>query len=428
MKKTLFTLILVFSATILFAKQEEYKREINKEFTVSANAYLTIANIYGNVNIIEGNEGKIVFKIEITGTGKNEATAKEYAEGVDINFTASGNNVSAKTKIPNMKCNNCGITVNYVVIVPASTTMDFDLKYGDLSLGNTPKPLNVTSMYGNVKANTISDATIDIKYGDVKLDKCGNLKVKSMYGDFKSGIIKDAVVNTHYGKFEFDEGQDIKIISLYSDVKGNTMNDLTLNIQYANTTIGKCDNMSINSLYGDIKVTTAKDASIKIQYAKAEIGKCNDLSLQSMYVSYKIGNVTSIKAQSQYDKFKINTIDIFSITAIYTDIIIDNLNKSFVADKFQYCDLSIANISTDFSKIESTGMYSELKLGLTEKHNFKAALSAEYGTIKTGNIVFNNVTPSAKEKTIKGTAGKQSNPAAEVNISAKYGNIIFTNK
>ncbi|MDR2126854.1 MAG: hypothetical protein LBP63_08505 [Prevotellaceae bacterium] len=427
MNKTLLTLILVFSTAILFAQKEEYRREINKDFSVSANAQLSISNIFGNVNIVEGSEGKIVFKIEIKGKGKNVEIAKEYAEGVNVDFTSDGNHVSAKTNLPKINCSNCGISIDYVVIVPLSATMDFDIKYGNLTLKDTPKPLTVKIMYGDIKANIIADANLNVQYGDVKFEKCNKLTASVMYGDFTSTSISEADIDTKYGSVTFSTCGLTKINSIYSDIKADVTGNTNIDVKYGDVAIGKCSNLKFKSLYADLKSNSIADADINIGYADVTIGACKDLLLKSLYTKFKIGEIASIKANSQYDDFKITTITDFTITTIYTDISIDNLNRSFAASKFTYGDLTIKNIAKDFSKITAdNGMYSHFKLGLTEQHEFKANISAgEYGDIDAGKIKFNNVTVSKTKNTIVGVAGKSANPKAEVKISASYGDIIF---
>ncbi|MDR2293283.1 MAG: hypothetical protein LBE11_07405 [Prevotellaceae bacterium] len=428
MKKTLLTLIFVFATAILFAQKEEYRREINKDFSVEANAKLSISNIYGNVNIVEGSENRIVFKIEIKGKGKNAKTVKEYAEDVNVDFTSNNNHVLATTKFPKMKCENCGISVDYVVVVPRSATMNFDIKYGNLVINNTPKPLSVEILYGNFKANTVEDVYISAKYGDVKFEKCNNLTATLLYGDLTATTISKAIIDTKYGNINFSACGDTKITSLYSDINADVTANTIVDVKYAKVAIGKCNKLTFKSLYADFKSNSVADANINIGYADVEIGTCKDLLLKSLYTKFKLGEISSIKADSKYDEFTVKTINDFAITtALYTDIIIDRLNNSFTASSFTYCDLIITNIDKDFSKITANnGLYSDFKLGLTEQHNFKANISGgDDGDINTGKIKFNNVTVSKNKNTIVGTAGKSDNPKAEVKISANYGDIVF---
>ena len=238
MKKLLLSLFITLAAATLWAKQAEFKREINKNFAVSANASLSITNKYGNVNIIESDEGKIVFTIEITGKGKTAEIAKQYAEIISVDFKTANNNVSAKTNIPGMKCSNCGISVNYVVMVPRSVTMNFDLRYGNLTLNDTPKPLKVSIKYGTLNANEISDATIDTQYGNVKINKCSELLLKSSYSNSDFNSIGNANINAKYGNFKIDKCKDI-----------------TINTQYSNIHIKNLENSIISdNTYGDLKI------------------------------------------------------------------------------------------------------------------------------------------------------------------------------
>ena len=244
MKKLLLSLIITLAATTIWAKQEKFTREINKDFSVSANAFLQITNKYGNVNIIEGNEGKIVFKIEIKGKGSTEEIAKQYAEKVNIDFSASNNRVTATTHIPNMNCSNCGVTVDYVVSVPRSTTMDFDLKYGNLNMNDTPKPLTVSIKYGNINAKAIADANIDIKYGNVDFTTCKDLKLNAAYGNFESNEIDNAKIDIKYGNVNVDKIKDLAVNSQYSNVNTkNLENSFMGAITYGRVII---DNISTN--------------------------------------------------------------------------------------------------------------------------------------------------------------------------------------
>jgi hypothetical protein len=255
MKKLFLSLVITLAAATLWAKQEEFKRKINKDFAVSANASLSISNKYGNVNIIEGNEGKIVFKIEITGKGKNAEIAKQYAENVTVDFNASDSRVTAQTNIPSMKCSNCGITVNYAVIVPRSVSMNFDLKYGNLTLNNTPKPLAVSIKYGNINANEISDAKIDINYGNVKLSKCKKLLLNSAYGNFSSDYTGDVTVDMKYGNFDSDYIENATVDIKYGNFKTATAKSVKIESRYTNVRVNYLENSIVANLsYGELKI------------------------------------------------------------------------------------------------------------------------------------------------------------------------------
>lgn len=322
MKKILFVLIISLSATGAYAALKEYKRQIVKEFAVNANPQLLINNKYGNIRIIEGTNDKIMFKIEITGKGRDKNAARKYAESVSIDFSQNGNRVSAETHFESIHCNNCGRAVEYVVTAPKSVIADLTNKYGNIYIDNLVQPLSVNLKYGNLFANSAIKTTIDIKYGKM--------------------------------------------------------------------TLNKCQDLSINSKYSDIS----------------------------------IGEANRIVADSKYDKYRIESVADCTMETGYTPVQIGRLDKRFVAEKLKYGSLNIGEVATDFSVISVDAAYSNIKLGMTEKHAFKAALYTRYGNINTGNLTFTNV--SLKKKgCMVGTAGKINSPDASVNISVSYGDILF---
>ena len=114
MKRITFTVLgcLLVSTALVYGQKKEFKREVTKEFSVSANPTLRIEHKYGNIHMVEGTDNKIIFQIEIIGKGKTEALAKEYAETISIDFSQSGGRVSAKTVLGSINCNDCGRTAN----------------------------------------------------------------------------------------------------------------------------------------------------------------------------------------------------------------------------------------------------------------------------------------------------------------------------
>jgi hypothetical protein len=150
--------------------------------------------------------------------------------------------------------------------------------------------------------------------------------------------------------------------------------------------------------------------------------------LNCAYSKIKIGTADRITTESKYDDFQIGTVSTVLMDTKYTQVKIDRLNNSFVCDDFKYCGLNIAEVSTQFSQIKVNAGYSQIRLGLDNRHSFKASLKVRYGSIKTNNLTFNNVSFGDKQRnaeSINGTAGSASNPSATVEISNEYGEIVF---
>jgi hypothetical protein len=183
----------------------EHKIEIQKEFTVNASPSLSISNQFGRIRIVEGANDKVIFKIKITGKGKNSDEAKKIAESIDINFNHNGNNISAETKHGSVRCNNCGRNVEYEVTVPGNTKLELKNQHGDIELNNAVEPLEVDISFGKLYANEISEAKLSIQHGGATVNKCGNMQIKSSFSQFQLGEIGIISGSASHGGIKIDE-------------------------------------------------------------------------------------------------------------------------------------------------------------------------------------------------------------------------------
>jgi hypothetical protein len=262
--------VFMILATVAFSHdlREEYRREINKEFKVSADAFLSITNKYGNIKIVEGNDSKIVFRIEITGKASKTSVAEEYAKGVNIAFVASGNKVSATTELPNMDCSNCGIMVNYFVTAPRNTTLNIDLKYGKLVLENAVKPLKATVKYGNISAENIADANIDLDYGTVSVATARNLNVAMKYSTLTANNVEKMNLDCKYSKIKISEIGTLTCDSKYDQFSLGSVVDFTLSTGYSGITIDRLGNSFIAN---DLKYGKLNISNVDVNFSKIAV-------------------------------------------------------------------------------------------------------------------------------------------------------------
>ncbi|HCC53244.1 MAG TPA: hypothetical protein DEQ30_15360 [Porphyromonadaceae bacterium] len=304
------------------AASPEHKREIKKEFPAGSSASLSINNEFGNIQILEGTDNQIAFKITITGKGKSSEDAKKFAESVDVKFTHKGNDITANTVFEKIRCNNCGRSVDYEVYVPKGTELTLDNQFGDIKINNTAKPFRAKLQFGKLYANEVADADLTIQHGGATINKCKSMKLESSFSKCKFGEVEALSGSISHGGIDMDE-------------LGN----------------------------GDLKS----------DFSNLDIGK---------------------------------------------------LKKSLNTNHFSYGTLKVANVDDRFSTIKVNASFSKVQVAFTKSHNFKATLYTNFGSIKTGDVVFYEKTLDKKDVVV-GTAGSKKDPSATVDISNSYGNIVL---
>jgi hypothetical protein len=245
--------------------REEYKLEVEPTvFSVGDSASIAINNEFGNIQILEGEDHKVTFKVTITGRGKNREDAKKSAESVAINIGYTGGTLTAKTVYGKIRCNNCGRSTDFTVYVPKQgTRLTLDNQYGDIKINHTVLPsFNVKLQFGKFYANEITDAELHIQYGGATINKCKNLKLTSSFSKYKLGEI-----GTFAGSISYD------------DVAVDELGDGNLKSEFSDLTVGTLKNSLIAKKfsYGGLKITNVADhfstIDVNAEFSKIQVAR-----------------------------------------------------------------------------------------------------------------------------------------------------------
>lgn len=204
---------------------------------------------------------------------------------------------------------------------------------------------------------------------------------------------------------------------------------LSLSNQFGNIYINRATQpLTVSVKYGDLYLKEASTASVKVSFGKASIDRCATLNLNSQYSGITLGTVGRLTGQTKFDgTYRIESVDHCTLTAGYTQIGIGRLGQQCVVDKLRFSGLRIREVARDFSQISVKGSYSEVHLGLTPAHAFRATLSVSYGGIYTGdlNFRFTEKIQLRSSKTFIGTVGASDNPPATVRVESSFGDIYL---
>jgi len=282
-----FLIPLAVSATDDKGKYTKNK-ELNKEFTVNANATVNLTNKYGSINIATWNENRVVIKVSITTNGDNEDKVDARLEQIDVEFSGNSNNVSAKTLIEKSsrswslwgKSNNVSMEINYLVKMPVTNNLDVNMDYGSITLDKLEGSSKIDCDYGSLHIGELlnTDNYINIDYTN------------------KSTIdyMKDGEINADYSSLTIDKSGRTKINTDYSHLTFGMLVTLDYDCDYGSLTINQVGNISGNSDYMHAKIGKLKGTgSFDADYGSIKIGSLvnhfKSLTIESTYANIKIG-------------------------------------------------------------------------------------------------------------------------------------------
>ncbi len=263
------------------------KKVINKEYSVSASAMLKVNNSYGNIDVVTWNENRVVFEITITTTGNDEEKVQEKLDGIDVEFEASSNNVSARTKFNKSKSwwnwkgkNKVKMEINYVVKVPITNSVTLNNDYGNINIASLKGQAFINCDYGKITTKELfaDNNSITFDYSN------------NCYFEY----IKSGKINADYSGFTVAKSKALDINADYTNSKVEIVEDIVYNCDYGKMKIDKANNVSGNgdyltALFGDIY----KNIKLNADYGTIKIDRINenakDVVIDSDYVHIKIG-------------------------------------------------------------------------------------------------------------------------------------------
>lgn len=307
------------SSTKIEYGKTEFSKNINKEFSISANGDVSISNKYGKVDLKTWNQNKVKIDITITVDARNQSDANDIFERIKVNFSNGSDFVNAETEINSSKKSYWGdgkgeFKINYVVHMPKSCNLNLSNKYGHSTI-----------------AEIDGKANIEVKYGDLSMD----------------GVNNDCKVSLGYG----------------------------------NGTIVKAGHLTIDVKYSKIKINEAANVDVISKYSKVYIDEASDIKSTSKYDTYRLGTLQELKNEGKYDNFEISNISMINATSKYSDFNIEKLKKEGTFS-LEYGNVVIGALLKNFTSLRLNGRYTDFKVNTEEGTNFSLDVSARYAGVK----------------------------------------------
>jgi hypothetical protein len=292
--KTLILLLLM--PALIFSsvdadKTAKHKKEktINKSFNVNSDAELKVDNSYGNLDIVTWNENRIDIEVTITVEGSNEEKVIKKLDEITVEFDASSNMVSAKTIFNKNKSkswwnwssgSNSSMTVNYVIKMPVTNSVNLENDYGSINLSRLEGNAKISCDYGKITTKELMG-----KSNVLSFDYSQNC-----YFEY----LNEASIDADYSGFVVAKAKNINLSADYTQSKFEIAEDITYDCDYGSFTAEKVNNVSGNGDYltvvlGDIYKNVSIDAdygSIKIKNMTQNSG---NVSINSDYVGINLG-------------------------------------------------------------------------------------------------------------------------------------------
>ncbi len=300
------------------------EKTLHKEYNVSANATLEVDNSYGNLEIVTWSENRIVIDVTITTNGNNEEKVQKKLDQIDVDFDATSNRVSAKTRFNkngkswwNWGKNNVNMKINYVIKMPITNNVDLSNDYGSINLDKLEGDAEISCDYGKITTKELMSTNNDLDFDYTKnsyFEYIGGGSINADYSGYTVGSTKNLDIDADYTKSEIEIAEDITYDCDYGSLTVQKANTIDGNGDYLALRIGEVyDSVNVEADYGSMKIdkmtANAGDVTVNSDYMKITIGfdasYSFDFELDLQYASFRGKddlevNKEHIKSSSKY--------------------------------------------------------------------------------------------------------------------------------
>lgn len=289
---------------------EEVKNIITRTFPVSKESIVEINNSFGNVVIAQSENSVVDFRIEITGTGSDQRTAQQMADRASVSLSQNGNTVSARSSLEStsQNCKNCNVSINYLVLVPASVYLNLTNKFGNVNVNfDTKLDLRANVQYGNLVTRNLlgNNNNITIKFGNMTLGDTKTLTAECAYGKAFLGSAGSLNLNVSFGGLTASRVDNLTLSTKYSDITVEELGSLSGSAEFSNfkiTNLASRFDLS-SAKYGSVKIAASsprlESVRIKASFCNVTIGVSPQTSAQvDLFTRFGNINLSGLNASS----------------------------------------------------------------------------------------------------------------------------------
>ncbi|WP_412560705.1 hypothetical protein [Winogradskyella sp. MIT101101] len=270
------------------ATKTDKERNIKKSFNVSPNATLKVKNSYGNLDIVTWNENRIDFDITIKVSGNDAEKVQERLDGIDVEFSASNDLVSAMTNIEKKekswwnwgKKMNLKLEINYVIKMPISGNVDLNNDYGAINLDKLEGRAKINCDYGKITTKELMADNNELRFdytNNCYFEYIKSAKINADYSGYTIAKAENLEIYADYSKSIVEVVENVKYNCDYGALKIENVNNVEGNGDYLGLRLGNVfKNVDVKSNYGSLKIdrmaSKAKNINIDSEFTGITIG------------------------------------------------------------------------------------------------------------------------------------------------------------
>lgn len=258
---------------ISFSSQAQFSdtRQVVRQFSVSPETQIEIANKYGKIDINTWDKDSAVFEISIKVEEKKLSKLEESMRNIEFDVTSSVNYLIVRTEVEKNKgglakefkkfketllSSDGNIQVDYTVWIPETNRLKIENKFGDIFIGDYKGEVWINLSNGNLKAN----------------DFYNNIDLTLNFADATINTIKQGRLDCNFSELYLKEAESIRVISKSTEFDLQEVMELNAESRRDKFRIQRVDILDAQGSFTNFRIAELTDrANIRAEYGDIEI-------------------------------------------------------------------------------------------------------------------------------------------------------------
>jgi hypothetical protein len=323
-------------------------------------------------------------------------------------------------------------TIKKEYTVNSDAKVALDNRYGDLNITTWDKNRVEIEVIITVKGDDLDEVESKLNSIRIEFNASSSLvEAETIFREKKSnwswwGNSKNTNYKIHY-IVKMPKTNSVDLDNDYGSIYlGNLSGKATINCDYGKISIGElsaADN-DINLDYcSSSSIVSMKSGSINIDYSKLTIDNSEDIKLNADYSTVKFNKARNIDFNMDYGSITVNDSEYIYGNSDYVTLRFGTVRKKLIIDT-DYGSLTIKNLKDGFEKVDITGQYTGIRIGVEKGISFDFEIDLQYSSFKRDNDkveLFKSISKSTK-KYYEGKYGKGKTNSF-LNVNSQYGSV-----
>ncbi|WP_420318734.1 hypothetical protein [Ekhidna sp.] len=367
-----------------WANRDDETRTAIVKVEISPSDKINIQAKYTELSIETWDKNEVLIEASVRFDGKMTNKIQEFLDEfesrVQNNIKKGGNELLIDTDLDlpnkiqigskhvgiNVSYGDDDLKISYKIKAPGKNKYTISNSYEELRMIGSYRDVSLTQYSGELDAEYIEKANMNLKYGTATIDEIGEAKFEIYEQELDINEIETLDINAKYSDLEFGKTGTIDAIAYETDFIINNAKALSGNFKY-----GKIE---IAGTLG-----TGEFECYELDMEIAEAGAL--LFTNSKYSKLRSGSVQKINYYQSYeDETRIDKLDAFmSTNSKYGKHTIGKLNGPFELNAYED-EITINELGNRVDRIEIKGKYIDATIDINNS-SFNLKGNVKYGKV-----------------------------------------------